>query len=384
MNTFAKNFIAISFIFTLVSPGFALAAISAVNLGSADNFAILAKSGISNTGATRITGDVGVSPATASSVTGFNTMMDTSNKFSISPLVLGRLYASDYAPLAQTIMTAAINDMESAYTDAAERRNPREEKKGARDIGGLTFPPGLYKWDTEVIIRSDITLSGGTDDIWIFQIDGNLQTDSGVKINFLDGAQAKNIFWQVTGQTTLGSQSVFSGNILSKGAIALNAGANLNGRALSQATIILNANIVTGLSSTSPITVPTETASTVAKSALMVPAVFPQEAHTPPTPVVVAKTTTIPTPFIFGQQVRTIAINLTLGNRGKSVTALQEFLISQNKGPATQTLMKNGATNYFGTLTRSALMEFQKSVGITPASGYFGPITRAYLSNHNQ
>ena len=88
------------------------------------------------------------------------------------------------------------------------------------------------------------------------------------------------------------------------------------------------------------------------------------------------------TASLFGQQVRTIATNLGQGSGGNSVTLLQQFLISQNKGPAGLALTNAGATGYFGALTRAALAEFQANVGISPALGNFGAITRAYISTH--
>ncbi len=81
-----------------------------------------------------------------------------------------------------------------------------------------------------------------------------------------------------------------------------------------------------------------------------------------------------------GEQVRTIPINLGLGSRGANVKILQQFLISQDKGPAAKSLAKIGATAYFGIRTRAALAEFQAKAGIKPAIGYFNAITRAYLS----
>ena len=81
----------------------------------------------------------------------------------------------------------------------------------------------------------------------------------------------------------------------------------------------------------------------------------------------------------FGQQVRTIAVSLGKGNSNNDVAILQRFLISQNKGIAAATLAKAGATAYFGVLTRAALAEFQAKVGISPALGNFGFITRAHL-----
>ncbi|MBP9771645.1 MAG: peptidoglycan-binding protein [Candidatus Pacebacteria bacterium] len=72
--------------------------------------------------------------------------------------------------------------------------------------------------------------------------------------------------------------------------------------------------------------------------------------------------------------------NLTIGDIGDDVRALQLFLISQNKGPAAQALASNGVTGYFGPLTQAALAEFQAAVGITPAIGFFGPVTREYVN----
>jgi len=82
----------------------------------------------------------------------------------------------------------------------------------------------------------------------------------------------------------------------------------------------------------------------------------------------------------FGQEVRTIAVNLGKGHKNINVKTLQEFLISQNIGSASKNLSRVGATSYFGILTRAALAEFQAKVGIKPAWGNFGPITRAYIN----
>ncbi|MDO8727804.1 MAG: ice-binding family protein, partial [Candidatus Methanoperedens sp.] len=102
-----------------VVAGTASAAQTPVNLGTAGNFVILAKSGISTTGTTSITGDIGVSPIDSSAITGFGLIMDSSNKFSTSSLVTGKVYAADYTTPTPATMTAAISDMETAYTDAA-------------------------------------------------------------------------------------------------------------------------------------------------------------------------------------------------------------------------------------------------------------------------
>ena len=123
-----------------------------VNLGTAGNFRILAKTGISTTGNTSIVGDIGVSPAAATAITGFGLTMDSSNTFSTSALVTGKVYAADYASPTPTMMTTAISDMETAYADAAGRTNPDHTELGAGDITSMTLAPGLYKWSTGVLI----------------------------------------------------------------------------------------------------------------------------------------------------------------------------------------------------------------------------------------
>ena len=238
------------------------AAQTAVNLGTAGNFVILAKSGISATGTTLVVGDIGVSPVAASYITGFGLIADSSNTFSTSSLVTGKAYAADYTPPTPTKMTTAVSDMETAYTDAAGRTLPDATELGAGDITSMTLTPGLYKWSTGVLISaSGVTLSGGSNDIWIFQIAQDLNVGNGAIITLSGGAQAKNIFWQVAGQTTLGTTSDVKGIILSKTAIAINTGAKLNGRALAQTAVTLDANAVTAPTGSSTST-PTPSTST--------------------------------------------------------------------------------------------------------------------------
>ena len=216
-----------------------------VALGSAANYAILAKSGVSTTGTTSVLGDVGASPVDSTAITGFGLVMDASNVFATSQLVTGRVYAADYAVPAPAQMTQAISDMETAYNDAAGRTDPTATELAAGSIGGLTLAPGLYKWGTAVTILSDLTLAGGADDVWIFQIAQTLDVASGVKVTLAGGAQAKNVFWQVGDQTTLDTTSSLQGNVLSYSAIVLKTGATLDGRALAQTAVTLDASRVT-------------------------------------------------------------------------------------------------------------------------------------------
>jgi hypothetical protein len=220
------------------------ATLATVPLGSAGNFAILAKSGISTTGTTSVVGDMGISPAAATFITGFGLIMDASNQFSTSSLATGKVYAPGYAVPSPANMTTAVSDMETAYTNAAGRTLPAATELGAGNIGGMTLAPGLYKWSTGVLIPTDITLAGNANDVWIFQIGQTLTVSDGVHVNLSGGARAANIFWQVAAQTTLGTTSVVNGNILCQTAIVLNTGATLNGRALAQTAVTLNASAV--------------------------------------------------------------------------------------------------------------------------------------------
>ncbi|MEN9614174.1 MAG: hypothetical protein RLZZ347_481 [Candidatus Parcubacteria bacterium] len=236
----------LSLVLGLLSPVVSFAESPAtVDLRTAGGFTILAKTGISTTGSTSVVGNIGVSPVPGSYVTGFSLILPVSSPFSTSALVTGKVYAADYTSPTPTNLTTAIGDMQTAYADASGRLNPTATELGAGNIGGLTITPGLYKWGTGVMIPADVTLSGGANDIWIFQIAQTLTVSSAVKINLSGGAQAGNIFWVVAGQTTIGTGAVFNGNILDQTAIVLNTGAKLNGHALAQTAVTLDSNEVT-------------------------------------------------------------------------------------------------------------------------------------------
>jgi len=229
------------------APASALAAtVAAVNLGTAGNFVILSKAGISTTGATAITGNLGVSPIAASAITGFALVLDKSGKFSTSSLVTGKIYAANYAPPTPSQLTTAVGNMQTAYTNAAGRKNPTAINLGSGgNIGGLVIKPGLYKWTSAVTIQTNVTLSGSSNAVWIFQIAGTLDIATSAKVILAGGARPQNIFWQVSGATTLGTYSVFNGIILDQTKIAMETGAKLNGRALAQTAVTLDDNSVT-------------------------------------------------------------------------------------------------------------------------------------------
>ena len=217
-----------------------------VDLGGAGNFDILTMSGISTTGVTSITGNIGVSPMAATGITGFGLIMDTNGQSSHTPIVTGSVYASDYASPTPANLTVAVADMLTAYTTANNLVTPAPiVDLYAGNISGRTLPAGLYKWSTGVLItNAGVTLTGGPNDTWVFQIAQDLTVNSSAIITLLGGAQAKNIFWVVAGQAVLGTNVNFSGNILSKTLISLNTGATVTGRLLAQTAVTLNAATV--------------------------------------------------------------------------------------------------------------------------------------------
>jgi hypothetical protein len=217
---------------------------SPVNLGGAGNFVILAKSAISTVPASAITGNLGLSPAAASFITGFTLVADATNQFSTSTQVTGQVFAADYAVPTPSNLTTAVLDMQAAYTDAAGRA-PDYTELGAGNIGGLNLGPATYKWGTGVLIPSNVTLTGGPNDVWIFQIAQDLTVSSGVQIVLAGGALPKNIFWQPFGATDFGTTSHFEGVVLSQTSITVHTGASVNGRLLAQTAVTLDQNMVT-------------------------------------------------------------------------------------------------------------------------------------------
>ena len=198
----------------------------------------LSKSGITDVYPSAVTGDVGTSPITGAAI------LLTCTE------VTGAVYSVNAAgPLPCRItnasrLTTAVLNMQTAYNDAAGRSNPKFLNLGAGNIGGKTLTPGLYKWTTALIIPTNITISGSSRDVWIFQVAGTLNMSSAVRITLTGGAQAKNIYWQTTGAVTLGTTSHFEGIILGKTGINLQTGASINGRLLAQTAVTLQKNTV--------------------------------------------------------------------------------------------------------------------------------------------
>jgi hypothetical protein len=216
-----------------------------VDLGTAGDFAILAKSGVSTVPPSVITGDVGVSPIAQTAITGFSLIANPEGRYTTSAQVTGKLYAaSDIAPT-PVKMTTAVGDMEIAYNDAFGRVNPDHVEYMTGALGGATLSPGLYKFTTSVGFSSDCTLSGSSEDTWIFQIAGDMSIADNKQIILAGGALARNIVWVVAGKTTYGASSHFEGIILCATSAEFDASSSINGRVLVQTAVTLKQTTVT-------------------------------------------------------------------------------------------------------------------------------------------
>lgn len=221
--------------------------LAAVNLLTAGNYTILAEAGITDAGASVITGDIAVSPIAHTAITGFSLVLDGGGTFSTSAKVVspGKVYAADYSAPTPATLTQAVTDKGTAYTDASGRTSPDFTNLGAGEIGGLTLTPGLYKWTTGVTISNDVTISGGANDVFIFQISGTLVMSAAKNIILSGGVKAENLFWQMSGATTIGTTCVFKGILLGATALTLQTNASLDGHMYAGTAVALDSNAVT-------------------------------------------------------------------------------------------------------------------------------------------
>ncbi|MFA6467646.1 MAG: ice-binding family protein [Bacteroidota bacterium] len=230
--------------FIAVSATVSAQPIAPLNLGSTADYVILAGSLISNVPTSNVTGNIGLSPAAGSAITGFGLTEITGNIYTVDATgPVGSI-------MAPAQLTAAKGDLTIAFNEAAGRTpvptgtflNP-----GSGNMGGLTLVPGLYKFTSDALITgSDLTLTGTATDVWIFQISAALNVGNGIHVVLSGGAQASNIFWQVGTSAALGTTSIMKGTILAAQSITLGTGATLDGRALaSNAAVTLASSTVT-------------------------------------------------------------------------------------------------------------------------------------------
>ncbi|KAF8582379.1 antifreeze protein [Ramaria rubella] len=220
-----------------------------VLLRSAGNFTILAQTGISTVPKSVITGNIGISPAASTAMTGFSFTLSADGTDATSTQIVGSAFAASFKSPTPSVMTTAIADMGTAHTDAAGRVNPDHKNLDSGKCGilaGVTLAPGLYEFTTGVTIPASITLSGAATDTWIFQIAGSLTMTAAQQIILAGGALPANIVWVVAGASIFGAGAKFEGVLLGASSVTLQTGATMNGRILSQTAVILQVATVTG------------------------------------------------------------------------------------------------------------------------------------------
>jgi Ice-binding-like len=232
----------------------ASAAATSVPLGTADSFAVLAGAGITNTGPTTVTGDLGTYPTTTESG-------------SASITVNGTDHAGD------AVTQGAKNDLVTAYNTAAGEgpTNPI-----AADLAGQTLTAGVYNSASSIGLTGALTLNGAGDpnSVFVFQAGSSLTTASGSQINLINGAQACNVFWQVGSSATLGTGSSFVGTVIALTSITVTTGVTVNGRVLARnGAVTLDTDTITRSSCASvPATTTVAATATTAATATPTPA----------------------------------------------------------------------------------------------------------------
>lgn len=221
----------------------ATSAFAQVPLGTAEDFAVLGASDVTNTGPSVITGDLGVSPG--SSVTGFP-----------PGVVIGTIHATDAAA------AQAQSDLTTAYNTAAGL--PCGTDLTGQDLGGMTLTPGVYCFATSAFLTGTLTLDmqGNPNAFFLFQIGSTLITASGSTVAMINSGGAtcpSNLFWQVGSSATIGTGSSFAGNILALTSITLTTGAGMNGRALARnGAVTLDTNVISICATFAPPAIPAQ------------------------------------------------------------------------------------------------------------------------------
>lgn len=218
--------LAIAAVITLLF-GASASAQTAPSLGSAESFAVLGGSTVTNTGPSVITGDLGVSPGSA--VTGFP-----------PGTVTGTIHAADATAL------AAQNSAITAYNSLASQACTLDLT--GQDLGGMTLVPGVYCFSTSAQLTGTLTLNaqGNPAAVFIFRMGSTVTTASGSLVTAINGGNACNVFWQVGSSATIGTATTFAGNILAVTSITLNTGASVTGRALARnGAVTLDTNSIT-------------------------------------------------------------------------------------------------------------------------------------------
>jgi len=220
-----------------------------VDLGTAGNYAILSKTGISTVPDSVITGNIAVSPIGGAAMTGFSATPALGGTAATSSQVIGgHLYAADYGGDTAAILTQAVLDMHAAYTDAASRTNtdPLRINLNGGILAGDILTPGVYTFTTPIDIQDDITFCGGANDVFIIQTPLTLSMSvSGKKVLLDCGARAENIFWQAATAVSVATDAHMEGNILGMTTVTMMTGSSINGIIHSQTFVTLQQATIT-------------------------------------------------------------------------------------------------------------------------------------------
>jgi hypothetical protein len=249
-----------------------------VNLGTAGSYAILAKAGISTVPDSTVNGDIGVSPVLSGALTGFSLSLDIGGQFSTSSQVNGKAFAADYGSPTPGDLTTAVNDMEAAFTNAAGRVTDVTNFYYGNLETGDELTSNVYTFDTDVNINGDIYFSGGG--VYIIQIAGNLVQAVDTTVHLENGALAKNIFWQVSGNVQIEAGAHMEGYILGQTDVTFLAGSSLNGCIYAQTRVNLDNAVIDCTGASTSTSGPTVTPGSTTSR----PTRAPVTAHPTPTP----------------------------------------------------------------------------------------------------
>nr|AGE93831.1 antifreeze protein [Glaciozyma antarctica] len=233
--------LAASFVILLLSSFLATAfAATAINLGTAGKFAVLARSEITLGSSATVNGDVGLSPGRSYSLD-FPVLHLPLTGFGTSSLINGKVFASDYLG-SVAILAQAASDSSAAFNAAfAQASSASDTSKMTLGAGALSgsYTPGLYNSASDITFK-EITLVGGANDVFIFRTSGSISCSSSAKVILSGGVQTKNVFWIANEDITVASKAVFQGIMLSRGDISLGASAVVTGNAYAQGSISIS------------------------------------------------------------------------------------------------------------------------------------------------
>jgi hypothetical protein len=240
--------------------GAACSASSCLNLGTASDYVILAKSAVSTVTPSSVAGNVGLSPAATTFLTGWSLVTEPTDTFDTSDQVAVpfKLYAADMTGgTTSSDLTTAVLDMQAAYTVAAglaPSGGGLVTSCPGGDYGttgafsdvndGGALAAGVYTCAVDVTIPGNLTLTGGASSVWVFQITGTLSQASATQVLLTGGALPQNVFWQVSGIVTVGTTAIMQGIVLAQTNIDVQTAATVTGRLLTQKAVTLESATV--------------------------------------------------------------------------------------------------------------------------------------------